>query len=59
MLFRLMIEMLMAKQELRGPLHAGLNRGKARNALTRAAFFYQRGKIRNRSFEPGYRSRIG
>ncbi|SHL32406.1 hypothetical protein SAMN05216428_10233 [Nitrosospira sp. Nsp11] len=38
MLFRPMIEMLLAGRELRCRVYAGLNQGKARNAITRAAF---------------------
>jgi TnpA family transposase len=32
-------------------VRAGLNKGEARNALTRAVLFNRLGKIRNRSFE--------
>jgi TnpA family transposase len=37
--------------ELRRRIHAGLNKGEARNALARAVFFYRLGEIRDRSFE--------
>lgn len=37
--------------ELRRRVHAGLNKGKARNALARAVFFNRLGEIRDRSFE--------
>ena len=37
--------------ELRRRVHAGLNKGKARNALARAVFFYLLGEMRDRSFE--------
>jgi len=37
--------------ELRQRVHAGLNKGEARNALARAVFFYRLGEIRDRSFE--------
>ena len=37
--------------ELRRRVHAGLNRGKARNALARAMFFNLLGEICERSFE--------
>jgi TnpA family transposase len=37
--------------ELRRRVHAGLNKGEARNALTRAVFFNRLGEIRDRSFE--------
>lgn len=37
--------------ELRRRVHAGLNKGEARNALTRAVFFNRLGQIRDRSFE--------
>ena len=36
---------------LRRRVHAGLNKGQARNALTRAVFFNRLGEIRDRSFE--------
>jgi TnpA family transposase len=36
---------------LRRRVHAGLNKGEARNALARAVFFYRLGEIRDRSFE--------
>ena len=32
-------------------MHAGLNKGEARNALARAVFFNRLGEIRDRSFE--------
>ena len=32
-------------------VHAGLNKGEARNSLARAVFFYRLGEIRDRSFE--------
>ena len=35
--------------ELRRRVHAGLNKGEARNALARAVFFYRLGEIRDRS----------
>ncbi|WP_420042390.1 Tn3 family transposase, partial [Alcaligenes faecalis] len=38
--------------ELRRRVHAGLNKGEARNALARAVFFNRLGEIRDRSFEP-------
>ncbi|KJR97722.1 MAG: hypothetical protein VR65_21995 [Desulfobulbaceae bacterium BRH_c16a] len=37
--------------ELRRRLHAGLNKGEARNALARAVFFNRLGENRDRSFE--------
>jgi TnpA family transposase len=37
--------------ELRRRVHAGLNKGEARNALSRAVFFNRLGEIRDRSFE--------
>jgi hypothetical protein len=37
--------------ELRRRVHAGLNKGEARNALARAVFFNRPGEIRDRSFE--------
>jgi TnpA family transposase len=37
--------------ELRRRVHAGLNKGEARNALARAEFFNRLGEIRDRSFE--------
>ncbi len=37
--------------ELRRRVHAGLNKGEARNALAKAVFFYRLGEIRDRSFE--------
>jgi len=37
--------------ELRRRVHAGLNKGEARNALARAVLFYRLGEIRDRSFE--------
>jgi len=37
--------------ELRRRVHAGLNKGEARNALARSVFFYRLGEIRDRSFE--------
>ena len=37
--------------ELRRRVHAGLNKGEARNALVRSVFFYRLGEIRDRSFE--------
>src|SRR5260370_22791647 len=37
--------------ELRRRVHAGLNKGEARNALARAVFFYRLGEIRDRMFE--------
>jgi TnpA family transposase len=37
--------------ELRRRVHAGLNKGEARNALARAVFFCRLGEIRDRSFE--------
>lgn len=37
--------------ELRRRVHAGLNKGEARNALARAVFFNRTGEIRDRSFE--------
>jgi hypothetical protein len=36
---------------LRRRVHAGLNKGEARNALARAVFFNRLGEIRDRSFE--------
>jgi TnpA family transposase len=36
--------------ELRRRVHAGLNKGEARNALARAVFFNRLGEIRDRSF---------
>ena len=37
--------------ELRRRVHAGLNKGEARNALARAVFFCRQGEIRDRGFE--------
>ena len=37
--------------ELRRRVHAGLNKGEARNALARSVFFYRLGETRDRSFE--------
>src|SRR3546814_18194604 len=37
--------------ELRQRVHAGLNKGKARNALARAVFFNRLSEVRDRSFE--------
>lgn len=37
--------------ELRRRVHAGLNKGEARNALARSIFFNRLGEIRDRSFE--------
>lgn len=37
--------------ELRRRVHAGLNKGEARNALARAVFFNRLGEIRDRNFE--------
>ena len=37
--------------ELRRRVHAGLNKGEARNALARAVFFNRLDEIRDRSFE--------
>jgi TnpA family transposase len=37
--------------ELRRRVHAGLNKGEARNALARAVFFNRLGEMRDRSFE--------
>jgi TnpA family transposase len=37
--------------ELRRRVHAGLNKGEARNALARAVFIHRLGEIRDRSFE--------
>ena len=37
--------------ELRRRVHAGLNKGEARNTLARAVFFNHLGEIRNQSFE--------
>lgn len=37
--------------ELRRRVHAGLNKGEARNAMARAVFFNRLGEIRDRSFE--------
>lgn len=37
--------------ELRRRVHAGLNKGEARNALARTVFFNSMGEIRDRSFE--------
>ncbi|OTJ69784.1 Tn3 family transposase, partial [Pseudomonas aeruginosa] len=37
--------------ELRRGVHAGLNKGEARNSLARAVFFNRLGEIRDRSFE--------
>lgn len=36
---------------LRGRSNAGLNKGEARNALSRALFFHRHGEIRDRTFE--------
>ena len=35
---------------MRRRVHAGLNKGEARNALARAVFFHRLGEIRDRSF---------
>nr|WP_324064847.1 Tn3 family transposase [Klebsiella pneumoniae] len=50
--------------ELRRRVHAGLNKGEARNSLARAVFFNRLGEIRDRSFEqqragPGQRPQPG
>jgi TnpA family transposase len=37
--------------ELRRRVHAGLNKGEARNALARAVFFNRMGEVRDRNFE--------
>ncbi|MFO6485617.1 Tn3 family transposase [Escherichia coli] len=37
--------------ELRRRVHAGLNKGEARNSLARAVFFNRLGEMRDRSFE--------
>ncbi|MFX5813214.1 Tn3 family transposase, partial [Acinetobacter baumannii] len=37
--------------ELRRRVHAGLNKGEARNALARAVFFNRLGEIRDRNYE--------
>jgi TnpA family transposase len=37
--------------ELRRRVHAGLNKGEARNALARAVFFNRLGEVRDRSFD--------
>ena len=37
--------------ELRQRVHAGLNKGEARNALARAVFFNRLGEIRDRTYE--------
>src|SRR5882757_7082321 len=37
--------------ELRRRVHAGMNKGEARNALARAIFFNRLGEMRDRSFE--------
>ncbi len=37
--------------DLRRCVHAGLNKGEARNALARAVFFHRLGEVRDRSFE--------
>jgi TnpA family transposase len=37
--------------ELRRRVHAGLNKGEARNALAKSVFFYRLGEIRDRRFE--------
>lgn len=37
--------------DLRRRVHAGLNKGEARNALARAVFFNRLGEVRDRSFE--------
>ncbi len=37
--------------ELRRRVHAGLNKGEAKNALARAVFFNRLGEVRDRSFE--------
>ena len=37
--------------ELRRRVHAGLNKGQARNALARAVFFHRLGEMHDRSFE--------
>lgn len=39
------------KVELRRRVHAGLNKGEARNALARAVFIHRLGEIRDRTFE--------
>ena len=38
-------------KELRRRVHAGLNKGEARNALARAVFFNRLGEVRDRGFE--------
>jgi TnpA family transposase len=37
--------------ELRRRVHAGLNKGEAKNASARAVFFNRLGEVRDRSFE--------
>jgi len=37
--------------ELRKRIHAGLNKGEARNALARAVFFNRLGELRDRTYE--------
>jgi TnpA family transposase len=37
--------------ELRRRVHAGLNKGEAKNALARVVFFNRLGEVRDRSFE--------
>jgi TnpA family transposase len=37
--------------ELRRRIHAGLNKGEARNALARAVFFNRLGELRDRTYE--------
>mgnify|MGYP002716527153 CR=1 FL=1 len=44
-------EVAALRVELRRRVHAGLNKGEARNALARAVFFNRLGEIRDRSFE--------
>ena len=42
---------LLMSVDLRRRVHAGLNKGEARNALARAVFFYRLGEIRDRNYE--------
>ena len=45
------LDWLQKNDELRRRVHAGLNKGEARNALARAVFIHRLGEIRDRSFE--------
>ncbi|MDN1888104.1 hypothetical protein FCZ54_28005, partial [Escherichia coli] len=49
--FLIWINFIVQCVERRRRVHAGLNKGEARNSLARAVFFNRLGEIRDRSFE--------